>query len=155
MTEALLYTNYQDAENKIPATHSGLSGAEAFLSSGYNFIILGSEQMWAVLQIHVIPICLELLSIPRTPQQCVDLPGVETRLVCLLSGLTEFSGADTHTLTPIGKGRAGCRGAFHLTHWAGRLYSDPRRRLWNGFSVAAVAGWVGPRLFSWPLLWRC
>lgn len=42
-----------------------------------------------------------------------------------------------------------------LAHWAGRLYSDPRRRLWNGFSVAAVAGWEGPRPFSWPLLWRC
>lgn len=151
-----MYTNYHNAENKTPATHSvGLSGVDALLSSWYNFMILDPEEVWARLQTHVLSICLELLSHPRIPQQCSDPPEMGNSQACSFSELTKASVADTHPVIPSGKGRTGVQGALHLAHWAGRLYSDPRRRLWNGFSVAAVAGWEGPRPFSWPLLWRC
>lgn len=50
--------------------------------------------------------------------------------------------ADTHPLAPTGNRRVWGQGALHLAHWVGRLYSDPRRRLWNGNRELNTRTWA-------------
>lgn len=114
--------------------------------------------VWESLQTHMLCICLGFFFCPRISQQHKDLHGKENCQVCLLFSLTNRSLCSPEIQTGSnrkGNGSGGCRETLHLARWTGRLYSDPRRRLWNGFSVAVVVGWEGPHPFSWPLLWRC